>query len=107
MSVRVVPESPDGFGFGQPVRYEATVKLVHSNYPAAKGRVPTQQRIQMTLGDITGLGVGDIVPLDDMLQSCLVEVAPDGAIHVDIGGDGLVTFVCKALTIEEANDDGG
>jgi len=106
LMVKVVPEDPEGFGFGLPVRYEATLSFVHSNYAAARDRGARPQRIEMRLSGITRLNVGDIVPLDDMLQSCLLKVGANGAIHLDVGGDGLVTFDCEALTIEEMGDAG-
>jgi hypothetical protein len=101
MLVAVVPESPDGFGFALPVRHDLTLCLVHSNYPAARADGGRERRIEMRLARVRRMSVGDIVAADHMLQECLIEVDADGAIHLDVGGDGLITFLCESLTIEE------
>jgi hypothetical protein len=99
--VRVFPESAEGFGFGLPVRHDVTLRFVHSNYPAAEESGDHQRRIEMRLALVRGLHVGDLIPVDNMLQECLIEVGANGIIRLDVGGDGLVTFFCDALTIEE------
>jgi hypothetical protein len=55
----------------------------------------------MRLTGVKSLNVGDLVPVDNMLQECLIQVDAEGTVHLDVGGDGLVTFACEGLTIEE------
>ncbi len=95
------PESPGGFGFALPVRYDVTLSFVHSNYRAAEERGGREQRIEMRLFGVGRMKIGDIVAVDNMLQDCRIEVAANGTIEVDVGGDGLVTFECGSLAIEE------
>jgi len=104
MLVKVIPVNPGGFGFALPVRHDVTLGLVHLNYPAAEAGGGRQRPIEMHLAGVTGMSVGDMIAVDNMLQECLIEVDADGAIQLDVGGDGLITFVCDALTIEEKGD---
>jgi hypothetical protein len=104
MLVKVTPESQEGFGFALPVRYDVTLGFVHSNYAAADASGGRQQRIEMRLARVREMSVGNVIPVDNMLQECLIEVDANGGIHVDVGGDGLITFVSDALTIEEKED---
>lgn len=101
LTVSMIPEDSEGFGVGLPVRYEATLGFLHTNYPAAEEKRLRHQRVQMRLSGIRSLGIGDVVASDNMLQNCLLRVGEDGVIHVDVGGDGLVTFTCEILNIEE------
>lgn len=96
--------SPEGFGFALPVRHDITLGFVHSNYAAAEANGGRQQRIEMRLARVREMSVGDMIPVDNMLQECLIKVDTNGCIHVDVGGDGLITFVSDALTIEEMED---
>ncbi len=104
--VKVIPEGREGFGFALPVRHDVILGLVHSNYPAAQAIGGRAGRIEMRLSRVRRMSVGDLVAVDNMLQECLIKVDADGAIHLDVGGDGLITFVCDALTIEELRDRG-
>jgi hypothetical protein len=99
--INVIPESRDGFGFALPVRHDITLGLVHSNYAAAEASGGRLQRIEIRLGRVMEMRIGNVIPLDNMLQECLIDVDANGGIHLDVGGDGLITFVSDALTIEE------
>ena len=104
IAVKVIPENPQGFGFALPVRHDVTLGFVHSNYPAAEANGRRERRIEMRLARVRKMSVGDLVAVDNMLQECLIEVDANGTIRLDVGGDGLITFVCDALTIEELED---
>jgi len=99
--VKRVPESQEGFGFAFPVRHDVTLGFVHSNYAVAEAIGGGQQRIKMRLFWVREMCVGNMIPVDNMLQECIIEVDANGAIHLDVGGDGLITFVSDALTVEE------
>ena len=107
MLVKVIPESQEGFGFALPVRYDVTLGFAHSNYAAAHTRGSRQHRIEMCLVRVREMSVGNVIPVDNMLQVCLIEVDANGGIHLDVGGDGLITFVSDALTIEEKENWSG
>lgn len=102
--VRVIPENPEGFGFALSVRHDVTLGFVHSNYQGAEATAGRQRRIEMRLAGVRRMSIGDIVAVDNMLQECLLEVDANGAIRLDVGGDGLITFVCDALTIVELEE---
>ena len=102
IAMRVVPESTEGFGFGLPVRHDVTLGFVHSNFSAAEADGSSERRIEMSLRRVTRMKLGDVVSADNMLQECLIEVDANGTIHLDVGGDGLITFECDALTIVES-----
>ncbi len=104
IAVKVIPENPEGFGFGLPVRHDVILGLVHSNYPDAEANGGRARRIEMRLTRVRRMNVGDMVAVDNMLQECLIEVDANGTIRLDVGGDGLITFVCDDLTIEELED---
>lgn len=99
--VNVTPENPGGFGFAVPVRHDVTLGFVHSNYQAAQS---ARSRIEMRMHRVMQMSVGNIVAVDNMLQSCSIEVDESGAVHLDVDGDGLVTFVCDELVIKELDD---
>jgi hypothetical protein len=99
--VKVSPEDPGGFGFSAPVRHDVTLLLMHSNYASAGTNGGPHQRISLRLSQVMEINIGNLIPLENMLQKCIIEADKDGAIRVDVGGDGLVKFVCKALVIEE------
>lgn len=101
IGVKVTPESPLGFEFAAPVRYDVTVTLVHSNYEAAAGNGECPQRVELRLVRVREMNLGNMIAFDNMLQECLIDVDADGFISLDVGGDGMVTFVCAELTIEE------
>jgi len=103
LGLRVIPEGPEGFGFALPVQYTASVRLVHSNYPGVQRRVQGQQIIEMRLSEIEYLSIGNVVPIDNMLQSVIISVDKGGVIHLDIGGDGQVAFACNVLSVEEVD----
>jgi hypothetical protein len=104
MLVKVIPESQEGFGFALPVRHDVTLVLVHSNYAVAEERGGCQQRIELRLARVREMSIGNMIPVDNMLQECLIEVDANGRIRLDVGGDGLITFVSDALIIEEKED---
>lgn len=104
MRVHVTPEGAEGFGFGLPVRHDVTLRFVHSNYPAAEAAQCCSQRIEMRLTQVKRMSVGDMIAVDNMLQECRIEFDADGVIRLDVGGDGLITFSCVALTIKELED---
>jgi hypothetical protein len=101
MLVNVIPENPEGFGFAIPVRHDVTLGRVHSNYPAAEADGDRKGRVELRLARVTRMLVGGMAAVDDMLQECIIAVDADGAVHLDVGGDGLITFGCDSLTIEE------
>lgn len=102
--VEVIPETPEGFGFALSVRHDASLTFVHSNYPAAEANGRRQQRIKMRMTRVREMRLAYIIPADNMLQECLIEIDAKGAIHLDVGGDGLITFVSDALTIDEMEE---
>ena len=99
--VRVISQYEGGFEYGTPVRYEVDLQLVKHKHPARDDDGKEQGRIALRFGDVLGLNVGDFVPLDTMLQSSKLEVDDEGVIRFDLGGDSLVTFSSRSLTIEE------
>lgn len=97
--VQVIPESREGFGFALPVRYDVTLSFVHENYERAGHSGRGTQRIEMRLLRAKEIRIGNMVPVDNMIQECTIEVDASGDIQLDV--DGLLTFVAEALSIEE------
>ena len=96
LAVRVVSENP--FGFGEPLRYQVELQLVHDNFPACTRE---QQRIALRFRDVVGLRVNDFVPLDAKMQGSTIVVDAEGVLRFDLNGDSDVTFAARSLTIEE------
>lgn len=100
ITLNVMPEGPEGFGYGVPVHYSAVIVFVHGNYPATGKHASHQHRIEVRLVRVNSFQIGDVVPLDNMLQECLIEVS-NGTVHLDVGGDGMVTFDCDYLVVQD------
>ena len=102
IEVQISTEGHEQFGFAIPVRYDASIFLVHTNYNTFKSQGQCRPRVALSLSHISHMMIGDVVPLDNMLSECCISIREPGEVHLDVGGDGLVTFDCRLLVIDDS-----
>ena len=103
--LEVVPDDPDGFGFGLPTSHSITIELALVADPADR----RPRVVRLSASRVRGMSIGNVPEYDNMLQACTIDVDADGVVHLDVGGDGLLTVSCGGLKVEEivASSDGG
>lgn len=99
--VTITPTEGEEFSYGKPVRYDAKLDIVHTNY----GRVPRQKVkgvVSVWLNDLQGIAIGNIVAYDTMLGGAMVR-ENNGYLEFDLDSDSMVQFTCRTIRMSDSS----